>query len=103
VPLQVTSTTRVQITFTASDPDRPDGLTYSDALYYPMGQVPANALVRAAAVARYQAWRAAQDLPRPRLPRAERLRLATEAKDAAIAQLAASDAAWLTEQTSTEP
>lgn len=102
MPPQVTVATQVQVLFTVTDPDRPDGLTYTDALYYPVGGVPANAVVRAAAVTRYQAWRAALDAPRPHIPKAERLRLAQEARDNALAQQAAAAAALEAEEASQE-
>lgn len=100
---QVTSQSRVQVMFTVTDPERPDGLSFTDALYYPVGGVPANAVVRAAAVDRYQAWRAVIDAPRPRLPRAERIRLAREARDALLAQQAAAQALLDAEEASQEP
>lgn len=72
---QVSVTSQVQVVFTVTDPDRPDGVSFTDALYYPVGQVPSNAAVRTAALARYQAWRATLDSHPPRPPRAERIRL----------------------------
>lgn len=86
MPPQITTTTRVQVSFTVSDPDRADGLSFTDALYFDTGQVPSNSVLRSMGLTRYQAWRTAVDTRPPRLPRAERLRLAQEAKDAALAQ-----------------
>lgn len=86
MPPQIVVTTKVQVAFTVSDPDRTDGLTYTDALYYDTGSVPSNAVVRQAGLARYQVWRSALDAPHPRPPRAERLKALKEARDAAVAQ-----------------
>lgn len=102
MPPQISVTTKVQIAFTVSDPDRKDGLSYNDALYYETGQVPSNAVVRQAGLARYQAWRAALDAPHPRPPRAERLKALKEARDAAVAQAASAEAELTAELNSQE-
>lgn len=100
---QVSVTSQVQVVFTVTDPDRPDGVSFTDALYYPVGQVPSNAAVRTAALARYQAWRATLDSRPPRPPRAERIRLAVEARDAVAAQVAVAEMALATELGSVDP
>ena len=103
MPPQVTTTLTVQVSFTVTDPDRADGLSFTDALYYPVGQVPAAAVIRTAAVARYVAWRAITDTRPPPLTRAQRLQAAQDAAAAADAAQQAADAALATAQADPSP
>ncbi len=99
---QITTNTRVQVSFTVTDPERNDGISFTDALYYPVGQVPAAAVVRADGLARYQAWRVALESRPPRPPKSERIKALADQRDAAISQAAQAEMALLAEQNSQE-
>ena len=68
--LTVNTTATIQIAFTLSDDGVP---VYSDAFYFPVGQVPSNAELRALAIDRYQAWRAIVTAPPRELTLAEKI------------------------------
>jgi len=86
VAVTVTTEATVRIAFTVLD-DGED--RFQDALYFPIGQVPAPAVIRTMALERYQAWRAivrppphiptlAEKVALYRMRRDERLRLEAE-------------------------
>lgn len=67
--IQVTTNTRIQIMITVTDDD---GILFTDALYYPLGQIPTNPILRTEAINRYRAWRTVRDIPRPSMTRGQR-------------------------------
>lgn len=68
--LTVTTSATVRILFEVKD----DGVTvYTDALYFPLGEVPPAPELRALAINRYQAWRAIVTAPPHVLTLAEKV------------------------------
>lgn len=66
----VTTTSTVRVAFRVTTDD---GTVFDDALFYPVGGVPANAQIRADAVARFTAWLAIVSAPPPVLTLADKI------------------------------